>query len=827
MIRRLVEHQFRHRWAWMAGFAVALAPCVWAVSSLRVRSDFKELLPQNKPSVVTLDRIIAEVGGIDSLIVAVEGEDHVAMERFIEALVAKLGEFPQGYIRYVDYNVGGAEKFFADRKYLYLDLADLVSIRERIAAKIASEKLRNNPLFFSLEDEAEKKDELDFSDLKAKYGREAGRFEGYTDGYYFGEQNRLAAVVIRPFGASTGIDFTQDLMARVQRAVDEVGPASYHRSLKIRYSGKYQETIQEYQQVIRDMLETLGLCLLLVAAAIYLYFWRARVLVFLSIPLAAGALVTFALTRWTIGYLNSQTAFLGSVIVGNGINTGVIFLARYLEERRRGVAPLPAMATTLRTTWLGTMCAAVTTSAGFACLLASEIKGFSHFGFIGGIGMMATWFAYFVALPPVVFVLESRFPMVRESGRVPLNQWQGLFDALADLIARRARAIAVVGIAGAVASAALFARAAPDALEYDFSKLRNRYRETGETEAALKARITAIFGENTSPSTILIDHPAQAAEVCAKVMAAEADVAAADRTIDKCRSILDFVPADQPAKLAELRRIRALLRDGAVNFAQGEHRREIDALRATAALRPFGMDELPVEVKRNFMKADGTLGRFVYVYPTPDAKLSNGRRLIQFADRLASIRLADGSEFRTSGQSAIFADLLKSVKKDGPFATVFSLLTVCAIAALTFRTARASGYVIAGLVLGAIYMLGLQALLGIKLNFFNFIAIPVTYGIGIDYGVNLYQRYLYEKDILAALRGTGSAIFLCSITTFISYVTLLTAQNQALVSFGWLALLGEGGCLFASLVVMPALTILGAGRRRRAQAESPKAAAVS
>ena len=38
-------------------------------------------------------------------------------------------------------------------------------------------------------------------------------------------------------------------------------------------------------------------------------------------------------------------------------------------------------------------------------------------------------------------------------------------------------------------------------------------------------------------------------------------------------------------------------------------------------------------------------------------------------------------------------------------------------------------------------MLGMESMIDLKLNFFNFIALPVTFGIGVDYGVNLFQRY--------------------------------------------------------------------------------------
>ena len=107
-------------------------------------------------------------------------------------------------------------------------------------------------------------------------------------------------------------------------------------------------------------------------------------------------------------------------------------------------------------------------------------------------------------------------------------------------------------------------------------------------------------------------------------------------------------------------------------------------------------------------------------------------------------------------------------------------------------------------------MAGALALFDIKLNYFNFIAIPITFGIGIDYAVNMFQRYRLEGkgSILDVMKTTGGAVTLCSITTIIGYFTLVIANNQALVSFGLVALIGEFTTLFAALLFLPATIIL-------------------
>jgi predicted RND superfamily exporter protein len=98
-----------------------------------------------------------------------------------------------------------------------------------------------------------------------------------------------------------------------------------------------------------------------------------------------------------------------------------------------------------------------------------------------------------------------------------------------------------------------------------------------------------------------------------------------------------------------------------------------------------------------------------------------------------------------------------------------------------------------------------MALLQIKINFFNFVALPISFGIGVDYAVNFVVRYDQDpsQGALGVLRSTGGAILLCSLTTMLGYMALLGSVNQAIRSLGLLAVLGEVGCLAAAVLVLP------------------------
>jgi predicted RND superfamily exporter protein len=77
-----------------------------------------------------------------------------------------------------------------------------------------------------------------------------------------------------------------------------------------------------------------------------------------------------------------------------------------------------------------------------------------------------------------------------------------------------------------------------------------------------------------------------------------------------------------------------------------------------------------------------------------------------------------------------------------------------------------------------------------------------------------------------AVRRSGGAVALCSFTTTVGYGSLLFADNQALQSFGHLAMSGEILTLVAAMLVLPSLLHVW-GRRKSPVAPSTPLAALS
>ena len=138
--------------------------------------------------------------------------------------------------------------------------------------------------------------------------------------------------------------------------------------------------VAEHRAILDGMSLALLLTVLVVGASLLLYFRSPAALAALLGSLAVGTLATFGVVRLTIGHLNSVTAFLSSIVVGNGINFGIIVLARYLEERRRPRSHAEALARALGGSFTGTLAAALAAAIAYASLIITDFRGFRDFG---------------------------------------------------------------------------------------------------------------------------------------------------------------------------------------------------------------------------------------------------------------------------------------------------------------------------------------------------------------------------------------------------------------------------------------------------------------
>ena len=334
------------------------------------------------------------------------------------------------------------------------------------------------------------------------------------------------------------------------------------------------------------MIATL-LVLLAVALSLIFYYRTWKAVPVLGLPLLTGTLVTFGIAFLKVGHLNSNTAFLGSIVVGNGINFPIILLARYMEERRKGCAALPAMEVAVETTWLATATAAAAAGLSYASLMATGFRGFNQFGFIGCVGMAVCWLFGFVMLPPLALAWERRAPLIHP-GEHPTRPF--FAEGLARIVERIPRLALAVATVGSIAAVVFLVRFARDPIEYDFTRLRDSRAALPDGPGWWDQRVDAVFGEHLTPNVFLCKDAEEARTVAA---ALDAERARNPKSgMGSVTSVASFLPTDQAAKLPVIQAIRAMATPETLGLLDEEKRAKIEKAIPPANLVPFDVKDL-------------------------------------------------------------------------------------------------------------------------------------------------------------------------------------------------------------------------------------------
>jgi predicted RND superfamily exporter protein len=803
LVRRLASIEAARPRTVLATVAmIALVAGAVAARRLELRTRYDQLLPDGAPSAVELARLTAHVDGAQTMLVVLQGDDPKAVRALGDAIVARVGALGPGVVSSVADGVQRGRAFLQPRAGLFLSQGELSKMRAEVDERWDREVARQTGE--SLDDDDPAPAPTEWTDAKLRERLGAGGADRFPDGYWARKDGKALVVVVRSPVPAGDLARTKDAVARISAAVGAV--AASEPAIHVGYAGDMIAGLDEYQAIRSDLLGVGAAGVALVLGVVFLYFMRVRALLLIGANIAVGLALTFGAAAVAIGHLNVATGFLFSIVAGNGINASIIYLARYEEERAAGADARAAIRVAHLATWPATAMAAFAAAASYASLAATKFPAFHEFAFIGASGMIACWLATLAVVPSLLVVIDDG-PRAARRG-IPY----GSFFAWA--ATRASRPLVVLGLLVTVSgSAACAAYVASRPLEYD---MRHIQTDVGRNAARNQAWdvATEILGQSPQAAVVLTRTPAEARELQRTLSREWAHVPEHDRPLGAVHTIFDFVPDDQDQKLPDLLAIAARARRAhELGLLSDDEWRSLAPVLPPPDLAPFGLDDLPPELAGPFTEKSGRRGTIVLIEPAPGQNQDDLRYLMRYADAFREVRLPSGAVVRGAGRAVVFADILEAVVHDMPVAVAVSLATTVLAVLLALR--RSAVPVLASLLV-ALAGLALFLLLGgVRINFLNFAALPITFGIGVDYAVNVMQRHRAAGggDIAGTLRTSGGAVVLCSLTTTLGYFALLGSHNQAIRSFGAIAVAGEVCCLLAATLVLPAALHLGAARR--------------
>jgi predicted RND superfamily exporter protein len=843
---------------------------------LELRSDFLELLPRDSPGFKAFEHQLGRVGGGATFLVVVESPDRAANEKLVDDLGGALQKQADtrtacvkacaddackaacgpDFISYVESGTKDLQAFFDHRQWLYATLPDLIEADDTLDHQIAiqsgsvvdleapDEPIAPKPKPASAPAPAAAADAgaADAAAPAPKPGQEATlgmdkfydrwktaakKHNDFPSGYFANEAGTVMVIRIVSNASGTG-GYSGDLfLADMKKRVDELHyTQKYHPQMKVGFAGDIPNAVAEKESTVSEAAWASGLAFLLILAGIVVYYRSPWSLFIVSFPALMGVGAAYAFATAVFGYVNTPGAFLGAIIVGNGINYPIVLLSRYREFRARGMPKEEARREAVLNAFRAELVGASVASIAYGSLTITQFRGFSQFGTIGFVGMLLVW----AAIVPVVPALIVIFEWIQEellpsflSDPIPTVSTDGSSGPVMRWIASVTQRFPAAFIIVPLLVTGFFITKLPgylhDPWEYNFSKLGSRSSKVGGAgEWSNKADEVFRGKQNISGTLILADRPEQVPALEAKIL--ENDRADKEgQLIDEIVTVQHFLPGtaeEQKKKLEVLDRMRDRLTPSVLFGVSPSERTRLEEMKPPDDLGLTLPKDLPPLIRRRFEENNGVLGTLMYIKYQYGVHYSDGRTLLRMAKTTDNVKLPDGTLVQTASRSTIFAEMIRSMERDGPLATIASFLAVMVVVILATRSKIGTFSVLLALLMGVAALVGLAAFTDTKLNFFNFIALPITFGIGCEYPFNIFDRTrLLKGDVTGAVARSGGAVALCSYTTTVGYGSMLFSDNQALQSFGKLAMWGEIACTMTALFFLPSLLHVLLGTRKK------------
>lgn len=566
-------------------------------------------------------------------------------------------------------------------------------------------------------------------------------------------------------------------------------------------------------------------------ALLYMFFFRElRHPLMALLALFVGIGWSMAYITFFVGHLNILSISFAVILIGLGIDFGIHFTSRYLQCCAEGDDTYSALVRTSREIGPGILTGCLTTAAAFFMAGLTEFTGIAELGIIAGGGVLCCCAAALTVLPILIFMSDknrpaNKIPVPRDPIRVHVNP---KFMFLLSTI-----------VVGTIACGL-------PKLYYDYNllnlqpeglesvELEHRLIEESkqsvwfaismsDNEEVLRKRIDAFTAlpsvDHVEQLVTLIpeENPLvrQIHDVLTKTPSGVnlRPILTKDdaRKLYQCLETARQCLMGKPEFLSYFERIEALqkqllgmkLTDYFTRMTQYQESlahdllAKLNALEKISSPEPPTLSDLPKPYVDRMRASDGTF--LLKIYGKGD--LWDMENLEKFVSEVRSV------DAKTTGNPLQTYECSLQMKKGYQDAAVYALGIVFILLMLDLRSLLDTFLAMLPVSLGMICTFGIMGFANIPLNAANMIVLPLILGIGIDDGVHIMHDFhkFYHGGIYRISASTSMSVILTSLTTILSFGTLMLAQHRGLQSLGMVLAIGTTCCWLSSLLVLPAM----------------------
>lgn len=530
--------------------------------------------------------------------------------------------------------------------------------------------------------------------------------------------------------------------------------------------------------------------------------------VFMPLGTAMVALVVMVGVMGVLDYdFNAIMLGVMPIALGLGIDYGLQVQTRYVEERRAGKPPVDAAGITSRTTGKAVLLAMATTAIGLGSLFVSEVPPVRQFGVTSASSVFASMALSITLLPALLATFDAEDVEAEASspedtpnpaaaadgGRGGAEGDDGgvieaLLSRLGRLVCARPNATIIVMLLVVMGGAWAYPQVEPKQEMMDFwpqdLEEKNDLTYLEENVESPKVMYVIVEGDD-----VYTPQKFRRLSEYQRVMLENPNINYVDSPVGRVK----------------------LVNDGKIPETQAGLDR---AFREASASSPFDAG-IPDERTHTVLS-----------FYVDDVSGQEVRTLINEFDGNAEVVLDD--DVRVTGKPVLNRNVIENVTAGLTPMTLLSFGLGLVFLMFAFWSARVSVVLVAGVAASAALMVtGAMYVFRIPWNPLTVTMSSMALGIGIDYGIHVYERY--EEEVLEGRSSTDAVIMSLeklarpilgsSVTTMAGFGVLIFSRFPVLSNFGKTVVLVILMSLVATFVVLPAVltavTVIKDGKRCR------------
>lgn len=616
--------------------------------------------------------------------------------------------------------------------------------------------------------------------------------------YFLSRDGKVLIIIAEPSRPVTDIVFARKLVAAINGARAGAG-------IKISVAGAHLSAVTDESILKENIIVGVLSSLVVVLGLFYVAYRRFLPTALIPVILVYGVVLALGTGGLVFPTVSIISVAFTSLIIGLGTDYSIHLYDRFHFERTRGKGSKEALRLAAVDTGHAIFTAAATTAFPFLALVVSDVKVLSELGLLVGLGVIFSLYATYFFLPPLLLFMEKRFPL-REYRPLP-GFGLGFFWELGK---RRCR-LNIVLVLGIVLCM-IFA-ATGISFESELKNLQPRSSEAFLSQEKVEQHLSV------SRKQLIV---AVEGKILSDVMSQGEKVDALANNMLKQGEIVSFSSLGQVINSASVQKKVAEELSSGLNgsrlanalvsgleqqgFAAEPFQDHVQNLALLASARTLPVSEgiqklsdSPFRgiIERHLFLDTGGYHLLTYLnYNGPEF------RQTAFLNQLHR----DVPHSRATSVDLVSGQLTDSVRHSFVWAIMTGGLMVLFLLLSHFNAPSGIFYSLFPVTAGAVAMLGIMALFGMRLNFMNVMVLVTIFGMGSDYGLHVAHRVrsCAEEEYKGRFIQAGRAVLLSGLTTIAGFGSLAFTDYGALASIGWATNFGIAATTLFTLWSLPA-----------------------